>query len=528
MAKKKQLKFKELTETQKSKLAEIYLSKEISWDDKESMLAKFTGVNARTARKWCADLGLTKPTEEISPQYENAKKKKIDKRKKRFLVTWAQNDTPVHEGLLSNMEKYANHIGAEIHVIAGRYQNPTSIFSTSSETWHSRVVPYLDANRHKPHKYLEVLSDIKIQPTAVNPMTGMESITGEASCLIGHTRQHMTTIPVLDGMAPKIIMTTGACTIPNYTDSKSGKKAEFHHILGFVIVEVEDKDIFHMRQVSADDDGNFIDLIYELKDGKIKKNSHCGALVMGDIHVGYHDNRIIDKTFDIMSHIKPEYVVLHDVLDFKAASHHGKHDIFHQYRLEVEGKNCVATEIENVMNFLERFKEHKTIIVRSNHDEHLDQWLVDDANLKSHKTPKNLLTYMKYGQLIMEGKAPKGILPYLIEERFPNFKALGVDEGFEVNGYQLGEHGHRSSNGARGSIVGFRKLNSKIVVGHYHSPSKLDGANAVGCSTVMKMGYNKGASSWLNSHVMIHKNSKSQHINFIHKKDGTVSFTTLI
>jgi hypothetical protein len=36
--------------------------------------------------------------------------------------------------------------------------------------------PYLDANRHDIHKYVSILSDIKIQPTAINPMTGMQSL----------------------------------------------------------------------------------------------------------------------------------------------------------------------------------------------------------------------------------------------------------------------------------------------------------------------------------------------------------------
>jgi hypothetical protein len=37
--------------------------------------------------------------------------------------------------------------------------------------------PYLDANRHDIHKYVSILSDIKIQPTAINPMTGMQSLS---------------------------------------------------------------------------------------------------------------------------------------------------------------------------------------------------------------------------------------------------------------------------------------------------------------------------------------------------------------
>jgi hypothetical protein len=37
----------------------------------------------------------------------------------------------------------------------------------------------------------------------------------------------------------------------------------------------------------------------------------------------------------------------------------------------------------------------------------------------------------------------------------------------------------------------------------------------VGTSTRMRVGYNIGPSSWLQSHVIIHKDGRAQHINFI-------------
>ena len=116
--------FKNFTGSKKQKIAEIYTDKEISWDTKEKALAKYTGKSSRTARGWCEKLGLTKPTEVTSPQYEEAKKRKFNKKAKYVLVTWAQNDTPVHEGLIKNMEAYAKHLDVNIYVISGRYKNP--------------------------------------------------------------------------------------------------------------------------------------------------------------------------------------------------------------------------------------------------------------------------------------------------------------------------------------------------------------------------------------------------------------------
>jgi hypothetical protein len=103
----------------------------------------------------------------------------------------------------------------------------------------------------------------------------------------------------------------------------------------------------------------------------------------------------------------------------------------------------------------------------------------------------------------------------LINQRYPKFKTLGRSASYKVKDWELGQHGDVGSNGSRGSLLQFRKLNTKIVVGHYHSPGRKDGAIAVGTSTKLRVGYNNGASSWLQSHVIIHNDGKAQHINFI-------------
>jgi hypothetical protein len=67
------------------------------------------------------------------------------------------------------------------------------------------LLPFLDA-RHDIHKYVSILSDIKIQPTAVNPMTGMQALSGINSCVFGAPKVQMEMIPVLDGQKPKLCL----------------------------------------------------------------------------------------------------------------------------------------------------------------------------------------------------------------------------------------------------------------------------------------------------------------------------------
>lgn len=366
------MKFEELTEENKKYIKEIYWNQSLSWQEKMDDLSNYIDKSARTVSTWVRKLGLAEKEETESPELSKAKAKVFDKTKKRFLITWAQNDTPVHLRFFRNMEAYAENVNADIHVIAGRYKNPTSVFDDKAhDIWSSLVTPYLDAARHDIHKYVSIMSDVKVQPTAVNPMTGLQGLSGINSCIFGAPKAQLEMIPVLEKARPKMMMTTGACTEANYTDSKAGKKGEFHHTLGFVIVEI-DGDEFHARHVTADDNGDFCDwtneVSFEGEEVAMKFDSindklnwieaHCGAkplelkgehkvenitemaaCILGDLHYGHHDQEVIDKTHEMLERVKPDHVVLHDVFDGNSISHHEMKNPFAQIAKEHHGTN---------------------------------------------------------------------------------------------------------------------------------------------------------------------------------------------
>ena len=525
--------FKNLTEQDKDKFIEIYRNKDLSWSERMNILAKMIDKSERTVMNWAGRLNVFENVEIESEQYAQAKARTFDKEKKRFIITWAQNNTPVHKKFIQNIEAYAKHIDADIHIIAGRYKNPTSVWSSQQETeeiWDASIVKYLDANRHNIHKFLSILSDIKIQPTAVNPMTGMQSLSGINSCVFGAPRVQMEMIPVLDGNTPKMMLTTGAATLQNYTDSKSGKMGEFHHTFGFVIVEISDDEIFFARQVTADDkNGNFSDLYYEIKNGNVTQLNNIEAIVLGDLHCGHHDENVLNSTFTLMDNLKPKHVILHDVFDGDSISHHQMKDPFVQYGKEVQGTNDLGKEINNMMDILDNFKHFdNVVVVRSNHDDFVDRWLKNE-DWKKQPTFKNAPLYMDLSARLLRQYSNgfenvKGVIPELINDRFPKFITLGRNASYKVKDWELGQHGDVGANGSRGSLLQFRKLNTKIIVGHYHSPGRKDGALAVGTSTKMRVGYNIGPSSWLQSHVIIHTDGRAQHINFIKGKYTTFEF----
>ena len=526
----------ELTKEQIEYARGVYTNKEMLWDERMKILMDFFGKSERTVRIWCSTKLGFKEKDDVEPeQYTTAKKRKFDKDTKRFIITWAQNNTQIHKGFYANMEAYAKKIDADIHIILGRYKNPTSIFTANQhkeEVWSEEVIKYADANRHNIHKYVSIMSDVKIQPTATNPMSGLQGMSGINSCIFGSPKVQLEMIPVLDSKMPKMMLTTGSVTKINYTDSKAGKKGEFHHVYGFTIVEIKDKEKFFVRQVTADDKtGDFTDLCYKVSGGKVDKIDSISSIIFGDMHYGHHDDVVIDETIKMLGKLKPEHIILHDVFDGDSINHHEIKNPFMQYAKEVKGTNSLKNEIDFMLTGLKKFEKFKNVvIVRSNHDDFVDRWLMNE-DWKKQPTAKNSPEYMKYSMVLLEQYAHsphgvKGVIPHVINERFPNFITLSRSQSYKVNGnWELGQHGDAGSNGSRGSLLQFRKLNTKIVVGHYHTPGRKDGAISVGTSTKLRVGYNnKGASTWLQSHVIIHKDGKAQHINFIGGEYTTFKF----
>src|SRR5690606_2727619 len=195
------MRFSKLEDSDKEYIAKVHSSTGLSGDEKLQILYSKYGVCERTVRRWLKKLGLTKspiPPLEESSAFQKARVKELEK-SSYYIITWAQNATPVHTKFWQNLLVYAEFIDAKIHVIAGRYKNPTSTFADEKHDWWStKVLPYLDANRHDIHPLLTLLSDIKVQPTASMPLSGFNSVSGVKSAIIGHPSVHLESLPVLE------------------------------------------------------------------------------------------------------------------------------------------------------------------------------------------------------------------------------------------------------------------------------------------------------------------------------------------
>ncbi|MEM4719565.1 MAG: hypothetical protein QXG18_01735 [Candidatus Pacearchaeota archaeon] len=67
------------------------------------------------------------------------------------------------------------------------------------------------------------------------------------SIVMPHPKQRLVSIPKdLAGKLPRVFLTTGCCTYPNYNETNSlGKRAARHHQYGFAAVDIlEEKNIY--------------------------------------------------------------------------------------------------------------------------------------------------------------------------------------------------------------------------------------------------------------------------------------------
>lgn len=455
---------------------------------------------------------------ETSEEYAEAKKREL-KDSKYYLVTWEQNNTPIHEGLWKNIIAYKDFLGAELSVILGRYKNPTSIFTDKKdEIWNEKTRPYWDAKRHDIHNYVSIISDIKIQPTKKNPLTRIKDLSRNKSVIVGHPTLHLKPEPILNGYPHQVLATTGAITMENYTDSLAGGVAEANHKLGFAIIELKDEEVFFIRQVEAKPDGSFVDLCHSVKNGVVKRVDKAMALVI-EPHYPAIDPEIDKLNDEICEAFDVDYLVMHDVIDGESCNNHLKNQPIEQVLRFQRGEWSMEKELDGMGDWLETKLKYNPVIIRSNHNDRFDRILNEDWR----KDIPNSLFLLEYTLKTASGEVgTEGVVNYYLNKRFgEKIKTLDYTDSFLISKYEMSQHGHVGANGSRGSLVSFRNLGIPSILGHSHSPHRMNDCIYIGTNTPLRMGYNrKGMSSWMTTNVLITSNGLAQQL-FIIKGEYT-------
>ena len=457
-------------------------------------------------------------TENITKLEDTLEFKKASKRKLRkskyHIIGWQQNETPVNKDVWKKILMYREYLGAELSIILGRYKNPTSIFSDKThEVWDEITLGYRTANTHDIHKYLTILGGVKISPTAKFPLSSVQDFAHGKSIIVGHPKMHLKAEPVLNGYPKKVLLTTGAITEPNYTDSGAGAKSKVVHKFGFTIVEIKNNKVFFIRQVEMENNGNFTDLCHRVTDEGVSVIEKAEALICGDTHYGVLDPKIDKANDKICNFFNVDSLVLHDLPDGESCNNHKIKSPIKKFQRLMNDEHLIEKELKGTADFLETKLKWNPVVVQANHNSRFDRVLNNDWRDDIH----NSVYYMKYTQLALEGKLDKGVLAYYLKERFgEKVKCLDFKDSFMLGKYETSQHGDFGSNGSRGTPRGFRNLGIPIILAHTHVPYRADDCFYVGTNTHLLLDYNdKGASSWMQCSILIGNNNIAQHIIFV-------------
>lgn len=462
----------------------------------------------------------------------------------RYILTAAQNNTPVHADFLTNLEAYAAHVGARIMVSRFTYNKSaysnakskkpgTAKGSDTESLWYDpAIAPYVcdDPERHGSCRWqlapdLIWCAEMNILPTAVRPLSGLESYAGPASGIFPHAKIALESVPVIGDRPPKINYTTGAVTQRNYLAKKEGLKGEFHHAYGALIVEVDlVTGDWWARQLNASDDGNFQDLTRIVADGRVSAGVGVLAINWGDVHASEIDPEVRAANWNAggaIDSLRPTYQFFHDTHSHRARSHHEQKDFAKRYEKHVRAaehpeNELVEAEIDVAAELLALAARDwcMTVVVSSNHDRHGERWLNETWHQDDLPNADFLLeAQLAQVQAIKAGRGDWTFLEWALRRADcpGSVRFLARDDSFLIGpaGHEIecGQHGDEGPDGSRGNTANLSRLAVRINKGHDHKATIRDGVYSAGVCA-RRLDYAHGPSSWSVSHIVTYGSGK--------------------
>jgi len=446
---------------------------------------------------------------------------------KTLVFTSAQSNTKVHEDFLSSLETFCEDRGAELHIAQFTYNKAkhgkksikpgANQENDTDELWFDpRIAPYISDNSIQVADDLVWCGELNVLPTMKFPLTQFKTYTRHDSAIIPHAKMAMESVPVMPGAVPRMLYTTGAVTQRNYVQKTAGQVADFHHVFGAILVEIDDDGTWWARQLNAKNDGCFYDLTDYYMPDAVLRGQRMEAITHGDLHFAQRDEAILRAMFlpgGILDKLNPKQQFYHDVIDFMARNHHEVKDGHYWHKRYVAGEDSVEKEFDDLAGFLRLFGTREntdTYVVTSNHDQFIEGWLRDVSALKD---PVNV-TFWHYlnfycHTIIRTGKEPRPFA-YALMEKMQTVKIsiLHEDDSQLIAGSIEGAlHGHLGPSGARGNPKNLRTV-GKANTGHTHAAGIVEGVYTGGTFSKLRMTYNKGLSAWSHSFVGTYANAK--------------------
>jgi len=462
-----------------------------------------------------------------------------------FVFTCAQSNTLLNEEFFGALVAYCEARDAELHISRFTYNKgaygknsvkPGSKKVTDGEDiWYDpRITQYVSDEPLEITDDLIWCGELNVLPTRINPLSSFKGYTRQASGIIPHAKMALESVPTMKGDPAKFLYTTGTVTARNYIQMVAGQVADFHHVFGALVVEVDERGNWWARQLNADKDGGFYDLdTYWTAGGaegeyvdrfstweEYKVKSHrVAAITHGDIHWAKVDRAVLETVFapgGVVDQLRPAEQFFHDTIDFTARNHHNIKDPHFLHEMLLKGTDSVQEEFSEVAEFLVNMADRpwlRNFIIVSNHDQAIEHWLRNSSAMYDPVNARfwhemNADCYIKREQ----GRKPRpfttALRAHLPEEYQQRCTFVQEDDSYRILGeIEAGLHGHLGPNGARGNPKNLRTV-GKANTAHTHSAGITEGIYTAGVYGKLDMGYNKGLSSWSHSLIVTYPNAK--------------------
>lgn len=451
----------------------------------------------------------------------------------RFLITCAQNNTDINKPFFDTLLQYCEH-NKGTKLLIGKTLYNKNAFAQPQDVedvfFDPAVLPYLVEGMVGLSNTCMFFAGANVLPTAKNPLSGFESVTGpNVDCIIPSVQISLKVLARLKHAQGKRLFSTGAVTLKNFIQRRAGQAAESWFNSGALIVEIDNHGKANITQIEAmDETGAFYDrgILYSV-DG-IEADHYPEVLQFGDIHAEKALPQNIEFACSVLREYQPDNLCIHDLLDFTSRNHHRTKDSRFIYSQDKEG-HSVIQDINKVNDVLERLqdasKETTIRVIESNHDLAFARYLVEGdyrhdstnaliflaAQLESYKQAHNpdfnLLewscSFEDSSITDLQGNAIKPLI-------FCHPIFHRTDESVEIAGVEHGIHGHHGVNGSRATPAQLRGLGIRINSGHTHSPGIYGGVYVAGVLGSLDMGYNQGPSSWAYAYVLTWANGQRQ------------------
>jgi len=424
-------------------------------------------------------------------------RRSLNVRRGRFVITAACAGAPVNIPFLNALLNYCEARDANLRILPMKaHREP---MQKQPGFYDTVLYPYIEkqslATEIVFNKNLKAI-DLQLNPQQVDPLSGITRI-GRSSMLVAHPVTAMKVLAHSNEGLPRMVHTTGVCTDPTYLHNRVGLLAAQGHRLGAVVVEL-DGNRFHLRQLQADTDGSIVDLGMRYgADGSIAEQ-HAETFTLGDIHAGQHDESALSVWEEVAKFTKPRQLFVHDLFNGLSINHHMQHNMLEKVKIPSH-LNTLEKELKVTADILGRISgwvpgSHMNV-VSSNHNDWVCAYLTE--NKWTHDRENYRVAHRMVGHVLA------GVNP-LAAEMDPDYRCrwLSRDEDKVLCGIQHANHGDKGPNGAKGSYGNLEQAYGAGNYGHVHTPGILRETWFVGTSSILKQGWNSGASGWLHTSIL--------------------------